>query len=704
MPGRWSWPDCRRGLVACAAASLAIGTARAQTLDLSGPKPPAPGDGRAALALGELMDQQASALLPRDGPGVRATAALRVLARDLLTRGERAGPDGSEAIVLGRTIARALPGLDAMLVPIGDDDALAPVADLLAFDLDRVGEDPDSIDSVWRLLRDALAPLLEQLDPPPGGHGWNPGGEVNDAPEWSDQTYEAWRQGGLTQSAIDALGRFARVLDAGQRWHAYAESARGVRAVITRAGGVLAPHAWLQSDARARLVDAFDDAARQIDDPARRIRALESFRALATTARVLHRFDALDAPEARSALSARLAQMTSPLESVGAMEAIDRLALLLGTDPGQERTLAGPVRPPWRAIRTQLRFTRQSLESALVRSIRGQGEMSDPGVLSAVAGHRRTLDQLARLRRLGERLDPPGGHKEQPAAAHRRTRLGRAVLAIWRRAGKDIDQPAALGAIGRLATGLERFEPMPGEAELARAAGDSGTDPGGDWSAAIGATEGELLDAIHEARDAWLDAWIEDPLSGATAHARGRAERLALLMETLRDAIALSALIDRGDGQGPGGTDAAPGAIQSWPGWEMSPAAMRYWAMGLDGATAEATPAAIDAADDAGRKITALREQFAPALLIGRLERLAGARGLGQDPNATRSVLYELASGVPGAGGFWLGDLRRDLAHVCRYSEELAAARAAGDEDRVENVRAFVLDRAARVLEQIAGR
>jgi hypothetical protein len=86
-----------------------------------------------------------------------------------------------------------------------------------------------------------------------------------------------------------------------------------------------------------------------------------------------------------------------------------------------------------------------------------------------------------------------------------------------------------------------------------------------------------------------------------------------------------------------------------------------------------------------------LREGRAVALLAGRLAGLAGSQ-------AMRPAIIEACGGGSPA---WADRIAPDLEIVCRYGEEAAAARKAGDAKRAGALEAYVNARARSVLDRL---
>lgn len=658
----------------------------AQRLDLGGVRVPEPGEGRAALAVAALMEEQARTIDGRDtSASARVRAGARRLAAALIRSGEEAGERGSVRVLVGRTMAGRIGDLDSLLT---DRAALAEptlhaVADELALLVAAVPPDDNEMD---RAIRDAFAPLTTPAGAPGAAAGWFVEGER-----------------GLPDAV--ALGRLADALDAvsgggtlaertrlASGWAAYARSAEAAAvAALDAHAAVESLPAWVTREARDRLRADLDRAMVALESGALAPSAMASLRDLRTLASIAGRLDAIDAarPGSRQAREAwlRLALAdASDARRVGASPArigaaMDRALSLVEARAAlpDETAVARQVRPALRSLSDAAREGEPRVLAVLASALEQPDPLTDPAIVAALNAQQRAIDDvrmLASLNRLLCEWAGSGAPGEAPVPeTEPRTREPtpvRAMLPLAERVrvlGVDLSRPASReGALAELRT-LGEAAPLlfdiPGLAELAGDPGERG------WHEATGG-RGEAI--VRDAAAARA-AWVESASSDRHADRRGAdTERLRTLAATLaaqRDAASYLRLV--------ASSSPMPGVAQSWPGWEVS-------SRGL-----VALGARVRA--DAPTRAVALRDDAPGALLAGRLERLGAARGLG----ARRDLLHEVALGPPLAGS-WLADRRGALASVCRYAEEAAHAAAGNEAGRAEELLRYVNDRARSLL------
>jgi len=304
-----------------------------------------------------------------------------------------------------------------------------------------------------------------------------------------------------------------------------------------------------------------------------------------------------------------------------------------------------------------------------------------PRFIAAVAAHARRLDDLAAIVGASDAIiaaqgppPPPVPANADPAAREEYALLANRLLAFAKAAydlGQKNDPTArdefdrALTKVRSLADDARDFVLMPGEAGLrARGAEDS---------------MGAVLVSLDADRASWLKGWgtpDKHPLVLG-----GRLRRLHTLLVHVGDADEVAAILAEGA--------ANPG--NAWPGWEMSGPTLGSLSEGLARAVTESLDAHASGASDAEAKLGMLVNRFAPALLAGRVSRLAGrSRAL---PFAAELSAGPAPSGVP------MADRLSDLARVCREAHELSARMKAGGAG-IESLRSSLSRVARECLEE----
>ncbi len=683
------------------AAAVVVGAcpppAWAQRLDLGGVRVPEPGEGRAALAVAALMEEQARAVEARDASAsARVRSGARRLAAALIRAGEEAGERGSVRVLTGRTLAGRIGDLDSLLMERAAlaEPTLHAVADELALLAAAVPPDDGEMD---RAIRDAFAPLTTLAGAPGAAAGWFVEGERG-LPDGSRlgrlaETLGAMADGSSvpndTAEAVRGLAARARLAMA---WPAFARSAESAAVAVLEAhAAVESLPAWATREARERLRADLQRAMVGLESGALAPSAMATLRDLRTLASIAGRLEAIDVarPGSRQAREAwvRLALAdANDARRVGASPArigaaMDRALSLVEARAAlpDETAVARQVRPALRALSDAARDGEPRVLAVLASVLEQPDPLTDPAVVAALNAQQRAVDDvrmLVALNRLLCEWAGSGAPGEAPAPeTEPRTREPapvRAMLPLAERVrvlGVDLSRPAsrerALAELRTLGETAPLLFDIPGLADLAGDPDERG------WHEATGG-RGEAI--VREAAAA-RSAWVESASSDRHADRRGvDTERLRSLAATLavqRDAASYLRLVSSPSGM--------PGVAQSWPGWEVSARGL-----GVLGPRVRA---------EAASGALALREEAPAALLAGRLERLAAARGL----VARRDLLHEVGLGPPRAGS-WLADRRGALASVCRHAEEAAHAAAANEAGRAEELLRYVNDRARSLL------
>ncbi|HRQ72708.1 MAG TPA: hypothetical protein PLU35_06745, partial [Phycisphaerales bacterium] len=661
----------------------------AQRLDLGGVRVPEPGEGKAALAVASLMEEQARTIEARDTSAAgRVRSAARRLAAALIRSGEEAGERGSVRVVTGRTLAVGMADLDLLLT---NQTALAEptlhaVADELAFLGAAVPPDDNELD---RSIRDAFAPLTMLAGAPGGAVGCFVEGERG-LPEGATlgglaDALDALAAGGpLSEDAARAVGGLSERIRLAAQWPAYARSAGAV------AAGVLEAHvaveslpAWVTREARERMRGERDRAIMALMNASLAPSAMASLRDLRTLASIAARLDAIDAArsgsrQAREAWLRLVVADANDVRRAGASPArigaaMDRALLLVEARAAlpDESAVARQVRPALRALADAARDGEPRVLSVLAGVLEQPDPLTDPAIVAALNAQQRAVDDarmLVALNRLlcewvgaGAPGDAPAPETEprtrEPAPVRAMLPLAERVRVLGVELGRAASRDGALAELRTLAETAPLLFDVPGLAELTADPNERG------WRDATGGRGDEIVRAAAAARAAWVESALSDRLADRRGADTERLRTLAATLAVQRDAASYLRLI--------ASPAPMPGAAQSWPGWEMS--ARGLAALGPRVRT------------EAASRALALRDEAPGALLAGRLERLAAARGVG----TRRGLLHEVALGPPREGS-WLADRRGALAAVCRYAEEAAHAAASNEPGRAEELLRYV--------------
>ncbi len=669
----------------------------AQRLDLGGVRVPEPGEGKAALAVASLMEEQARAIEARDtSAAARVRAAARRLAAALIRSGEEAGERGSVRVLTGRTVAGRMADLDSLLTnqTALADPTLHAVADELALLSAAAPADDNELD---RSIRDAFAPVTTLAGAPVGAVGWFVEGERG-LPDGATlgrlaDALDALVAGGsLSDDAARAVGGLSERTRLAAGWPAYARSAEAVAAGALEAhAAVESLPAWATGAARERLREEFDRALVALTSGSLAPSAMSSLRDLRVLASIGARLDRIDAAragsrQAREAWLRLVAADANDPRRVGASlarigAAMDRALSLVEARAGlpDESAVARQVRPALRSLADAARDGEPRVLAVLASVLEQPDPATDPAIMAALNAQQRAVDDawmLVALNRLLCEWVGAGAPGESPAPeTEPRTREPtpvRAMLPLAERVrvlGVELGRPAsrdsALAELRTLAETAPLLFVIPGLAELTADPNERG------WRDATGGRGEEVVRAAAAARAAWVESASSDRLADRRGADTERLRTLAATLAVQRDAASYLRLV--------ASSPPTPGAVQSWPGWEMSARGLR--ALGPR-VRAEAASRAL-----------ALRDEAPGALLAGRLERLAAARGVG----TRRDLFHEVAIG-PSREGSWLADRRGALAAVCRYAEEAVHAAALNEPGRAEELLRYVNDRAKSLL------
>lgn len=706
--------------------------APAQLLNLDAPGAPAPGEGKAALALADRMKadiDRLSAGAAGDASGslhaaaVRFSAEMRRLVRMLALRAEDLGEPGSAHLLAARTLAAGLPQIDALADRMAGGADLGLILAAQQFLRDQAGatadeeaarkDIPEGAGDLDRYLRDRLALLVEAWPIVGGAPSWrdalaaNTAGWVRDIDAGEAATdlsasIDRWSAAGLLRPATaDTLRALATdVLAPAESLVAYRAQARGMPASIARAGRAIEGlPVWVTDGAKARLAARFDGAVTVLMDRTTQDAGLSDLARFARLGAIVSRLDppegAVAAAPPRSILAAREALLTAgappegvrPKAATETIDVFDRATRLMAQRRalGAEADLIREVRPAWRVLDQSAKKTESDLWAALARLGPGvSAPSSDPALVGALAAHRRAIDDLLAAGTISRVL---ADGTMFTTSAHRLA-LARAL-----RLAQDLAKPdrreASLTTLRRAAADFDDLLSLPGEADLHAVIGDAGNPDRAAWAALTGDRAPALVAAIDAARKPWLDAWAAEKDSPTGGAARLRA--IAPLVETIADAVAVRSMSARLAASDRGG-----GGIQSWPGFDTTDAALGAMTDGLDERLSRAAAAAATGDDKAlAPVIKDLQPRRSVLHLLAALERIARARSLSPLP-----VAVEVA--CPPAPDAWLIDSRADLGAVCRYLDEYADAGQRRDSKRADRLLSYLSVRAESVSKRLS--
>lgn len=668
-----------RSLALTALLALA-GLASAQTLDLTPPQTPQPGDFAAAVSLATSLEEEAAAI--RNGRvhlGVDSfDVAIRELAASLLRDSDsEAGasrPDLSRRVILAMTLARRSDDLGAWLDAFTPPPAAIEAAarDLAALQASAAHLDADAL---ARGVRNALAPLWPTTSRVYAA--WSPEPALRAAIEQATAIAPApdW----LSPEAAAELNRLGRLVAASGSSPAHAHAARVIAYRESVARELASnPPGTFDASATQILRDAYANAIRAAaPDPGVASDALPLAR-LAAIAALARDAAALPpssgprnlAPDPSRALVANLgAILAEPApESLRRLETAHDLVRDATPDPIDEKTLPRPLRVVLRQLQPAAAASRLALVETASRVLDPATSLSDPAVLGARSVHRSRINDLVLLSRAASAIAVPVDEAatEEPTPASPEGPRIRPELApasaYLLRLGQDLGKPelrdTALVTLRETCQTIIAAWATPSE-EAMRALPDE--------------REQRILARLDASRAAFVLA-LADPrrrdIEAPAAELRAIGAALALRDDCDLDSSLLARLID-------------------WPGFEISPRTVEA----LENEAKAATDAALNAIavdpaaplDAAGALVTIAqaRERALPWRVVATLARDAAAAGSGPDTatapvGSTNFPFAECGAGAPDTSA-WMHAYVLDLADFCRSAEEWTIARAGRD-------------------------
>jgi hypothetical protein len=599
-------------------------------------------------------------------------------------------------VLIGRTIAarrsalddcRRAPGVDGPMLEALARDLTVPPA---ALPLDAAGLD--------RLLRDAWAPVGQQVTITPQA-GWI-GAEGASAPDRPGSLGDLARDLSVSREAADAFEALEARLVLAEGWTVYRSQARALRGLVERAAGVWKPEKaeWLGDTAQARLRKDLADSVAELSRGGEATEPVRTLRRLASFAEAANAVQKLDSGRAARAVRTALGEvvispswtgdpgLTSRLTTLGRA-----IGLVLESSGPEEKTVVRQLRPALRALEPAARQSAAQLTETLARLVKQADAMSDPAVLGAITAHESRLSDLALVREISLAVSEPGASGETAARSALKPLADR-ILVLGQDLNKAETRDVALTELREIGRQVRDYREMPGEKALR-----AGVGAGSPVWAAVGERIADLPAAIDQARAAWL-AERTAPKGIPTPQ---KAQRLATLRSALRvlaDSAGARSVIERADG----------GALNAWPGWELSREALAATTAGLFDQTSKLVGELMTGRDEeAEASVSRILLQHGAALLLGRLELRAVELGLRIQGAPGADAIAQLALGPPDPEGAWLAradlDLRAELAAVCRYAEEAAFAQAKKENAKAQTFRAYYNGRARAVLDRLEG-
>ncbi len=662
----------------CLLAALAA-QADAQRLNLGGPDAPRRGTSLIAEELAQRFERGADRFAPlttQTNPNEKAVRSakreLRLAAAELARMGDNAGTEGSHLVLTAMTIDRRLEELDELIeTPRDRLVTLALAADLKEARVDwGRGEllTPEQLD---RDLRFAFAQLALVSGSSSETEGWVVlGGSQSEVV--LVEILAPLAEAGVSDVDLSRLRELADRLELMASWPGYQREARARRSLIVLAADtVLNFPVWLAEPARNRLINDFA-ATLDTADPESRDKELML---LIAQGRIIEQLTEMgpgrQADRLRSRASQALAERSTPAN--GALAATELAVQTLDTaewlgNIQRDESLLRQVRIAWRSLIPDVRNATVNARDAAINLLVDPNNLTNPAELTAITTQETLASDFRSLVRFSERFSPgdSSGDRANEAIADR-------LLAL----GQDMDDPElrelSLGLFRELDAQLDLWD----EIEQLREPADR----------VIGDRRNDMSLRLQNMQNQWLAGW---GTPGGRGAGEGVAEDLKLTRDVMRTLADVHAFTDLS-------------ALESWPGFEMSPATRRLVTYELTGAVDGLASELIRGPSEISRQRTSgnlisLRGSHGPALLSGRLARLANESGL-----AVGGTLGELGFGPP-VRESWMADHRDAIADVSWYSAELSR-QVANDPDlsqtRTQETRAHLLWRALRTLEAI---
>lgn len=715
-----------RAALCVLAVTLSCSPSRAQRLNLDAPSAPPAGANDSTRAMKAALPHAGIGSpedpLPDSELGAAARERLQGIALALILQGEELGEPGSVHIAAAMTLLADLSWPSAISArasqPGGEVHAAALRIFIRGIDRlpDRKATLPESAAELDVYLREIFAPLTEALRPaePPLMCGWVAADASRTAPTCDELRTLIDAAAEMDPAVRAALKDLLAVLAEADATWSFAAAAADARRIVAGAlpvatGGKGGLPAWFAESQRALVVERISAALRAFAASTRDDEAAESLALAASIARMCAWADTLQAGSggagqgARDIQSIRLALADAAADSLGepgpardrarkSIRALERTLDLLDerASHGSDADVAQSLRTSFRALDAAAKKSEAQLIAQIAEIARAESASSQPAIVSVIAAHRRSLDDLKMLRLVDSLLTK---HRDDQSPTWR------LVSSRLTRLGQEVSKPAtmetALLDLRAFAAAMELQEPFVGEPAIRAAAAKDPALPAWDAESIAKLTGNQaaaVVARIDELRAAYLEAWSragDDRRSGVAPNAAqdpeaiaARLRNLRLLCGTIEDIRVLRAL-------GVPEHRAKREGLLAWRGLPIS-AFTAEWLSGGDEMTRLVADAATQAMDDSpaavDRARAALRriESENPTRrLVARLDREARARGIVAVP-----PYASLAA--PPTRGAWMAGERARLAAIARYLDEAAAAANSGGQRDAAAVMRYV--------------
>ena len=651
---------------------------------------------------------------------LRASMNVRRLAIELLEQGDRAGADGSLAVVIGYRLFRGREELDHALnglVPLGhglESGSGGPDNDLenrfndatvalrrfneraLVLPADLPVSDPAALDRIVASLISGLIPAVRLATLGPIVNHWIPAAATTPTPAMIaaglDQRRTSSRRNTQTLGQIgarlatapireDTRDEIAAIVTLLQRGEAFAElrpSIAAYRSLLSRTldfAEAVAGADWLDQAFKDVFQDQLYDAVALFKDKQTRERGQARLERLVTLSTIINRASSL-APRRIDVrpIGAILAVLVQPIEEPGdAAPAYPGTILAVLRRMIDYRELDTPQIPrALRIVRRKLDDRYRAAERALFEQLQTFADnpeaLTDPAVTTLLADQKQYLEDLQRIEELPSWIDTLSLLAPRSAGRVKAQieKLSRWLLDPTRR-------PDAVLALDRLEQQLHLFYPLPFERRLRRADREVIT--------ATGARHEQLVQVIDKRRRQWAQAFAEGDDDSKAAN---RMLLLHRLTQTLADVVELLRL-----------TGEAP-ALDRWSAWELGADSIARTVADLPARLKLATTAAIDQDDQSLRLQLERIDREAPlGKLAGRLGHIL-AEPLERLPDGAQAVLGQ--SVHPPTDDAWMVSRRTELANLCRYALEQQHAGSTGQVDLADALAIYVNTLAEELL------
>jgi len=718
------------GAMSLSNASTASAAAIAQELALPGDDVPPAIEGATYLqTLIERLDEERAEIAEaeRGAPEsaritYRAMLNVRILASELLAQAEAHRAEGSICAVLGLQLAHGRHLLDAeltQLMGLPAQKLWRPLSEVKRFDdlaVDlattiRTTDEDALTQSLARILTpladaviqaraagakpaDAAGSAAEAMPPAALRSAWPTRAEIGLAPlprHESTLTAEGVQsvraiRGALTLDEEPAahadliLGFLTRALPHVDL-HARAEPVlQALRDALMLRQAAEGAESWLSDAMVARYTQRTDQTLADLADPHLRDLGLPRAARLAQSARLLRAIQALrDSDEVLPTIRRTLRDTLIQADALTGDEELpaspsrelDRLAEMVERMQQfrDEVAAAAPreVRVVYDGIARETRRVEKTVLDELGRLLEQPSLLTDPGFVSLTGTYRRSVDELALLRRVPALVQSLSAHKPdaQRLIAQRLQRLAELI-------GRPEQRETATGALRRIEDELARFAPFSFEVELR-----AGT-PAADL--VTGGQQAELIKVIDAARARWASTWSAIELTDAPPPEMVLLERLCRMLST-------GVRVESAKG--------TTSTLARWAGWE-APATITLRTVHDLPARLKLATFSIITGDPAGAadQLDRLEREVALAELLADLAtRLAPA--LADRTDDGLHLLSRLI--IAPTPSSWLGSQRRRLAGICWYALETQFAQDAGSPESAPALRAWVTEQIGRL-------